>query len=89
MKNNVKTEKSTGGITTWNQVIRIALGMAIIVYSLNRAIALDVALVPEFFIGVLVVLSGIAKWDPYLAVERRIKQFAARSYHQHNSHHAV
>ena len=89
MINKLKSQKITGVITTWNQVIRVALGLAIIVFSLNRAIDLDVALVPEFFIGVLIVLSGIAKWDPYLAIERRIKQLALRSFHTHNSHHAV
>lgn len=88
MKNNVKTQRLTGEITKWNQVIRIALGMAIIVFSLNRAIDLDVALVPEFFIGVLVVLSGIAKWDPYLAMERRILQFT-KSFHFHKPRHTV
>ena len=75
MKQTIDTEY-TGNVKPAERLVRVVLGLAFIITSLNTAITDNVAMSYPILIGSIIVLTGIAAWDPIYAL---LRAFLAKS----------
>ena len=61
-----------GNIKPVGSLVRIIAGLVLIIFSLHNAIVNSVDMSYIILIGSLVVLTGIARWDPIYALFRPI-----------------
>jgi len=69
MKQMVNTQYA-GNIKPTESLVRIVVGLAFIMVSLQMAIIDNVAMSYPILIGSIIVLTGIATWDPIYALLR-------------------
>lgn len=61
-------DQTSGNITVSESVLRIVVGIALILVTLDTAITNDLNLSYPMLIGSYVVLTGITCWDPVYAL---------------------
>ena len=71
MKQTVNTQYA-GNIKPQESIVRIVIGFVIILVSLQTAIIDNVTMSYPILIGSIIVLTGIAAWDPIYALLRSL-----------------